>query len=362
MTKVIQLLFISLLLLGCSEKQDMSSPASTGKKYSRFLSIRDEKNGVYIDIKHPDRKNKSYKFFIKKEPNSTIPAEYVEIRKGNLSFLVFSTTHCAMLAQLNQIQKIKGTCSRDLIYNPEIKQKIDTKKIVDFGNETNPSIEKIIALKPSVIVYSGFSAEFAKNKELQKLGIITIPNFDWKESHPLGKAEWILLFGYLTGSEDSAKEHLAKITKEYNELKKSIQGDKKRPVVLSGSKMGDFWYAPAGESYMSQLISDAGGTYLYKNTKGTGSLSYGQEKILIDAKKANFWINPGLPSYRLLKLSNPKASFLKPFQEKNVFCYTKNPNKYWELSAVHPEWVLSDLISIFHSFPSKKLHFYQPLD
>ena len=66
MTKVIQLLFISLLLLGCSEKQDMSSPASTGKKYSRFLSIRDEKNGVYIDIKHPDRKNKSYKFFIKK--------------------------------------------------------------------------------------------------------------------------------------------------------------------------------------------------------------------------------------------------------------------------------------------------------
>ena len=364
MNKVFYLFLFLFIATACSEKVQVPLITKKTTKYARFLSIRDEKNGIYIDIKHPDRKNKEYKFFIKKTSSGSIPKEYIEIKRTDPSFIVFSTTHIAMLGQLNQLHTIKGTCARNLIYNTEIRRKIEANKIFDFGNESTPSLEKLISLKPTAIIYSGFSAEFSKNKELQKLGIITIPNFDWKESHPLGKAEWLMLFGYLTGKEEAAKKHLEIVQEEYNRLKKSVQGLLKFPVVLSGSKMGDFWYAPAGESYMAKLFKDAGANYIYKNTKGTGSLAYSQEKILVDAKKADFWINPGSPSYELVKMSNPKASFLVPFREKKVFCYTKDSNKYWEMSAIHPEWVLADLITIFHPSTSKKsnLYFYHSLD
>jgi len=364
MNKVFYLFLFLFIATACSEKVQVPLITKKTTKYARFLSIRDEKNGIYIDIKHPDRKNKEYKFFIKKNSNGKVPDDYIEIQRNNPSFIVFSTTHIAMLGQLNQLKTIKGTCASNLIYTKEIKKNIEDKAIVDFGNESNPSLEKIISIKPTAIIYSGFSAEFSKNKELQKLGIITIPNFDWKESHPLGKAEWLLFFGYLTGTEEAARKHLEIVQEEYNRLKKSVQGLSNCPVVLSGSKMGDFWYAPAGESYMAQLFKDAGANYIYKNTKGTGSLAYSQEKILVDAKKADFWINPGSPSYELVKMSNPKASFLVPFREKKVFCYTKDSNKYWELSAIHPEWVMADLIAIFHPIELKKsnLNFYHTLD
>jgi len=364
MNKVFYLFIFLFIAVACSEKEVVPSGTKKTTKYARFLSIRDEKNGVYIDIKHPDRRNKSYKFFIKKNSDVHVPKYYIEIKRSNPSFIVFSTTHIAMLGQLNQLNTIKGTCTSNLIYTKEIRKKIEDKAIIDFGNETNPSLEKIISIKPTAIIYSGFSAEFSKNKELQKLGVITIPNFDWKESHPLGKAEWILFFGYLTGTEEAAKKHLENVQEEYIRLKKSIEGISAHPTILSGSKMGDYWYAPAGESYMAQLIKDAGASYIYQNTKGTGSLAYSQEKIIVDAKKADFWINPGLPSYELVKMSNPKASFLAPFRDKKVFCYTKDSNKYWEMSAIHPEWVLADLIALFHPSAIKKadLNFYHPLD
>lgn len=355
--------FILLVALNmfysCNENKVINTVVSGSNEiiYSKYLKIKETSSGVTLDISHPDRKNKNYRYFIAKSKEVKTPSGYVRIDKENMSFLVFSATHIGMLEELNQVSKIKGTCSKELIHSTSIQQKIQTGSIIDFGNEGATSFEKIIQLKPKIIVYSGFSGEFSKVNEFEKMNIMPIPNFDWKETHPLGKAEWILFFGYLTGTETQAKEHFKNVKTNYLNLCKKAKEAKKSPSVLMGSKIGDYWYGPAGNSYGAKLLEDAKTNYLYKNTKGTGSIEYSLEKVFSDAKNAEFWINPGFSSYKLLEMNNSKAKYFHAFQNKKVYCYTNNPNKFWELNGVHPDWILSDLLQIFH--PELKLN--QPL-
>ena len=339
-----------------SEKSELS--------FSKYLKIKEIQTGVLINIAHPSRKNKTYRYFIAKSKTDKTPKDYVRIEKENMSFLVFSATHIGMLEKLNQVSKIKGTCSKNLIHSASIIKKIETGEIKDFGNEGATSFEKIIELKPKLIIYSGFSGEFSKSIEFENMNIIPIPNFDWQETHPLGKAEWILLFGYFTGTEIQAKKHFNTVKNDYLTLCKKAKEAKKAPSVLMGSKIGDYWYGPAGNSYGAKLLEDAQTNYLYKNTKGTASVEYSLEKVFSEAKNAEFWINPGFPSSKLLEMNFSKATYFKAFQNKNVYCYTSQPNKFWELNGVHPDWILSDLIQIFH--PELKLnhpmYFYKAIE
>ena len=367
LTYQLYIICLSVFVISSCVENKKSIPKIAEKSelsFSKYLKIKELQTGVLIDIAHPSRENKNYKYFIAKTKSEKTPKDYVRIEKENMSFLVFSATHIGMLEKLNQVSKIKGTCSKDLIHSASVIQKIKNGEIKDFGNEGATSFEKIIKLKPKLIIYSGFSGEFSKSSEFEKMNIIPIPNFDWQETHPLGKAEWILLFGYLTRTEIQAKKHFNTVKNNYLNLCKKAKEAKKAPTVLMGSKIGDYWYGPAGNSYGAKLLEDAKTNYLYKNTKGTASIEYSLEKVFSEAKNADFWINPGFPSFKLLELNFSKASYFRAFQNKQVYCYTNNPNKFWELNGIHPDWILSDLIQIFH--PELKLnqsmYFYKAIE
>lgn len=353
------LFFLILAISSCDEKKNLIQEIK-GKselRFSKFLKIKESETGVFIDITHPSRMNKTYKYFIARTKSEKTPKDYLRIEKENLSFIVFSATHIGMLEKLNQLSKIKGTCSKNLIHSAAIIKKIETGEIKDFGNELATSFEKIIELNPKIVIYSGFSGEFSKSSDFEKMNIIPIPNFDWQETHPLGKAEWILFFGYLTGTESQAKKHFNSVKNNYISLCKKAKEAKKIPTVLMGSKIGEYWYGPAGNSYGAKLLSDAKTNYLYKKTEGTASVELSLEKVFSEAKNTEFWINPGFPNLKLLEMNFSKATFFKAFKNKHVYCYTSDPNKYWELNGVQPDWILSDLIQIFH--PELKLN--QPM-
>jgi ABC-type Fe3+-hydroxamate transport system substrate-binding protein len=79
------------------------------------------------------------------------------------------------------------------------------------------SIEKLLASKTKTMIYSAFSGEFSQQKKFDKLGIISIPNYDWRETTPLGKADWLLLFGFLTGKQEQAKERIKRLNTLYSQ-------------------------------------------------------------------------------------------------------------------------------------------------
>jgi iron complex transport system substrate-binding protein len=362
MRKLIVLFIPLLALFGCERLPHKAPEGKTNLvKYASTLEIYEMEGYVQVRILNPVTGKMNIYALSSTEPRKGEPYE-TWIKTPVSGLITLSGTHIGMLSVLNETARIKGVTSRNYIYNTSVLEGIKCGKIVTFDNEESIPVESIIRIKAPLLIYSGFGHDFPHQEQLKRTGTLCFPNYDWKEVHPLGKAEWIKLFGYLTGKEKEAAEYFQTIAEEYNSLKLSAKKFSKHPTVFSGNTYGDIWYCPAGESYIAQLITDAGGKYSYISTKGTGSLELSLEKVFSDNANTDIWLNPGNASIKELKLSNTRTELYKAYKERQIYCYSPTINRFWEMSAIEPHHVLSDLLAIFNPGTVKgKLYFYQQL-
>jgi iron complex transport system substrate-binding protein len=276
--------------------------------------------------------------------------------------ICLSATHIGMLHKLNEISSIKGVSNRKYVDNANVLTNIKANKIQEFSGIDQLNPERILKTNAKVVIYDGFGTFPANEDKLKKLGIVCIPDYDWRETNPLGKAEWIKLFGILSGKEKMANDYFTSIEKEYQQLKREEKKINSHHTFISGSLIGDLWYMPAGQSFLAKLLKDAQVNYVENKSKGTGSVSFSLEHCLKAHKEAQIWINPGVVSYKELLELNPKYRFFQAFKTKNIYCYSHNANYFWENSAIEPQHVLSDYIQLNRGeLSNKKLYFYQKL-
>jgi iron complex transport system substrate-binding protein len=357
---VIFMVFLLLFFTGCSDKNGLSEAMQTNGQneidYAKTLELFEDSSGCKVHIYNPDTKITTRYYLAKTDDR--VPANYLYIQTPIRSLITLSGTQIGMLSELKSLELIVGVSSKAYIYNPTVLKNIEANKIKDFGDETLISFEQIIESNAQILMYSGFSSEFPHAEQLAKAGVICIPDYDWKEQHPLGKAEWIKFFGYLVGKEKLAKTYFKNCAKAYNELKKSVAGVRTKPTVFSGNLTGTSWFTPAGDSYYAMLLHDAGARYVYSDSKGVGSLDLSFEKVLNENRATEFWVNPGIASLKTILKNNNKMRYFEAVKNKNVYCYSPSMNKYWEMSAIQPHHVLSDLIRILHPEKSKAKHSY----
>ena len=362
-----RLIFFTFILIftACSDSSSGNKKNSFQNqiKYAKTLEILECGTAVKVHIYHPE--NKTIKrFYLTPEKNTQTPKNYIRISTPVKSMITLSGTHIGMLSKLDGLDVISGVLDKKYIHNLIVLDGLKKKRIHAFGNEEMIRFEAIVNSNAEVLIYSGFGQDFPHAKQLEKAGIICLSNYDWKENHPLGRAEWIKLFGYLIGKETKAKSYFSSMVKEYDSLKKEAKKLTRKPTVLSGNVLGDFWYAPAGESYFAELFRDAQADYLYDETKGTGSVEMSLERVLAENRKAEFWLNAGFSTLELIQKSNKKASYIEAFSKGKTFCYSPNMNLFWEMSAIEPHHVLSDLLRILHPelIQKNEMYFYQKLN
>ena len=63
--------------------------------------------------------------------------------------------------------------------------------------------------------------------------------------------------------------------------------------MLLGLPFKDTWFISPGNSFISKLIADAGGDYLWKDTKSSVSMPFGLENVYMKALNADYWLNIG---------------------------------------------------------------------
>jgi iron complex transport system substrate-binding protein len=115
----------------------------------------------------------------------------------------------------------------------------------------------------------------------------------------------------------------------------------------------DVWYMPSDDSYMVQLIEDAGGTYIYKgrNTSG-GSKGISLEEAYMLVSEADVWLNVGQCStMNELRSSAPHFAHTDVVLSGEVYnnnrrCTRAGGSDFWESAIVRPDVVLSDLATI----------------
>ncbi len=342
------LFFVSLFfIVGCTTKQATkeSSAKESTVQYAKHFRFVTEKNGLTaLEIINPDT------------------GETVRLQPfgDNNRVVALSGTFIGMMDKLKLATAISGVSEMKYIYNQTVKDNFKKGTVLEAGYDTQLSLEKIIGSKPAAILHSGYSKDFPHQKQFENAGIQCIPIFDWREESPLGRAEWIKVYGFLYGKEAEAQQLFDSVEKAYLELKETANKLAPSKLVISGNIMGSEWVSPAGGSFYAQLMKDANITYNYYDSEGTGSVMNTQEKILSENRNAAFWINPGASSLDELKTLNPKAVFFDAFKNKQVYCRSHNENYYWEISSVEPDKLLSDLIHITHG-TSGQLYFYSQL-
>ena len=349
------------LLTGC--KKNENTEIVTAKipqnsiEYASGLSIVKHEGYSVVTVSNPWPNATKNFVYVLKEKNAEVPdtlQSYTTIKVPLESVVVTSTTNIPFLEMLDVENKLTGFPHTDYISSEKTRALIDKGSVKNVGQNEKLNIEQLIELSPDLIVTFGVDNNNPMLDNLKKSGLNVLIQADWMEQSPLGKAEWIKLYGALFGKEDKAKELFDKIVTSYNQAKKLVAEKPVSSTVLYGSMYEDVWYVAKGNSWVAKFMKDAQANYLWSDLEGTGSQGLSFEKVLDKAKTANFWIVSGsFKTLEELQKANPHYSEFDAFANKSVYCLESKfgatgGTVYYELSPSRPDLVLKDYIKIFH--------------
>ena len=242
-----------------------------------------------------------------------------------------------------------------------------TSALADVGYDGAPDYEKIVALRPEVVLtYAVSGAKSPFEAKLEQLGIKVFTVNEHLERHPLARAAYIRLFGALTGRMAAADTILTEVKENYNTIAKDIANRHVPPrKVLLNIPYNDQWFVPSTDNYLSAMISDAGGIVLGSESGKSASSVMSVEKAYSLSKEADCWLNVGWCHTREDLLGvNPIFKDMLGNIEGNAqelgygsFPVVWNDNKrvnpkggndIWQSGVARPDLVLQDLATILH--------------
>lgn len=151
-------------------------------------------------------------------------------------------------------------------YLPEAKTAMEEGKIAYAGKYSAPDYEKILSSDCGLAVESTMIYHTPEVKEqLERLGIPVLVERSSYEGHPLGRMEWIRLYGVLTGKEAEAEQ----IFRENMDALSDVLD-----MEPSGKTAAFFYVTNSGSvnvrkngDYIAKMIALAGGTYIPGNAR-----------------------------------------------------------------------------------------------
>lgn len=362
-----------LLITGCTAKNQNEQKLKGSNKYAHGFQIEKTENLTRLSVFNPWEKAEdiSVDYFLVKKgtPLPDSLASKKVIRTPVERVICLSTTHIAFLEALDETHAITGISGSQYVSNPKVRKRIKNGRVPDVGYGQNLNYEEIVNQQPELVMVYGVGSEVTSyTQKLEELGIPVILIAEYLEENPLGKTEWIKFIGALFEKETRASEYFSTIETSYMDLKKKVQEKIEKPKVLVGAPYKDTWWVPGGQSYMANLISDAGGDYLGKETGTNESYAISFENALAWGSQADVWINMGnLSSKNEIRAANERFTSLKVFEKGDIYNNTKRlsvhgGNDFWESGTVHPDWILRDLIAIFYpEMVSAEMVYYEEI-
>ena len=366
MRRLLSYLILSLILVqfvscGCGGQQVASSDVDTLElRHAQYLRLIEHPGYTEVQIGNPWKEGKLLQKFNIPDSNATSSYQHIAI---------FTTTHANLLEELCAIDAIAGICETEYVANSHLKRALNEGLIQDLGSAMTPDRERIIALNPDLILLSPYE-NASTYGNLESLGIPIVQCADYMETSALGRAEWMRLYGRLVGKAHVADSLFAAIEAEYVSLKTltdSIEWEC-RPTVLFDTMIGSAWYVPGGRSTMAQLVSDAGGRYLFADNVKSGSVPLAFETVLDRGGQADYWLiryNNSRQRMTLTDLGNiyQPYTLFSAYSKGEVYGCNSAELIFYEQTPFHPERLLRDYMYILHPslLPDHTLHYFHQL-
>lgn len=270
------------------------------------------------------------------------------------SVVCMSSGYVAMFDALGQIDKVKGVSGINFITNAHVRNPLAG--VVDVGYDANLDFERIVALRPDVVMMYGVAGENSLiTSKLRELGIPYMYIGDYVEQSPLGKAEWMMVVAEITDCSAKADSLFGAVKRNYQALATRVAGhDVPRPKVMLNTPYRDIWFLPPADSYMARFIADAGGDAFTAEGNGNTSQPIDSEQAYLLASQAEVWLNVGgCTTLKELTAQNPRFAAMPAVRNHRVYNNnrtrtTSGGSDFWESGLVRPDLILHDLVSILH--------------
>lgn len=322
------LLALTLVSVACSHP---SAPARQ-MEYARWFSVQDSLVVV------------------------TSPYGGTDTLQGPLRRLAcMSSSYVGFLEAIGADSAVVAVSGLDYLGNEAVRS-----HAAEAGYDAALNYEAILAARPDVLLtYAVSAADPPYVAKLRELGVRTVILSEHLESHPLARAEYLKLFGALTGHGAVADSLFSAIRDRYLAL---VQPEVHCKVLVN-VPYANQWYIPGGDNYLTGLMRDAGAEVLGAVPGRRESSVINLETAYGYAQEARFWLHPGwCRSKEQLRAVNPLFGDF-PVLERGVWNNNLQStpgggNRFWETGPARPDLILEDLVKIFSGEAADSLNYY----
>ena len=295
-----------------------------------------------------------------------LPKDVTVLRQPLDQIYLVSTSVMDLVCALGEIENIRFT-GTDVNgwYVEEAKAALEDGSLLYAGKYSAPDYELLLssgcdlAIENTMIFHSPEVTE-----QLQKLGIPTLVEYSSYEKSPLGRLEWLKVYGTLLGKEEQAAAYF----------------EKQKELALSAcqestGKSVAFFYLTANgavnvrknNDYIATMIQWAGGTYLPDATvlppdeNALSTCNIQMEAFYESARDAdiliyNSTIEGELATLEDLLAENPLLADFKAIKTGNIWCSRKS--MFQKSTGIAQ--ILLDFQKMFGENPGDELtYFYQ---
>ena len=270
-----------------------------------------------------------------------------------------STTHIPFLLALEKLDLLKGAGFADRLRDSVVTAKVNSGEIQNLtaGNELDPEV--VFAVMPEILFVYPFGGA-GYEKFLQR-GIGCVQVSEYLERHPLGRAEWIKVFGALLQCEQKADSIFRSIETEYMRIRDNNKGLSTGKTMFLASMDGDRWAVSPANSFIAQLIEDAGATYHFRDSTSTGNVVLSFESFFMAAGKADFWgkiiYTEEEPTLQVFTENDARLLSLAPVVNQHLFYCNALRDDYHGQALLEPHVLLNDLVGIVSEQPDSTFNY-----
>jgi len=380
MIEIRLLILFMLLLSGCSPRKEsrinrnqLSDTLNMVSYAHGFSIVRNGKN-IMLTVSNPwqHASGIQYRYILSDTINRSHAVDEFTwaVKTPVRNVICLSTTHIGLISFIGKTGTITGISGKNFIVNDTVRKGIAENRIYDVGYDEGLDYELILRIKPDVVFAYGVSVSVTNTiRKLNELGIPVILIGEYLEEEPLGKMEWVKAFAACYDLGEQVSVRFDSVASRYRELAELASVSEIKPAVLLGLPWRGNWYVSGARSYIAQLITNAGGNYIWNDLDFNESRPLGLEKIYEKALTADLWINPGEARSKQDIISvDPRFGNLPALLNDRVYnndnrMSSSGGNDFFEAGVVEPDIILSDLIAILqpHLLPSHKLKYYRRL-
>ena len=355
---------------GCGQKTEnieniVTSPTAqeqTGKTGQKSLSWSELTQTGSMDLSYADQFSVTYygeenyalviigedeKFLVVPEGEPVpedLPEDITPLLQPLTNMYLAATSAMDFFCHLDAVDQItlSGT-DRSGWYLEEPKKALEEGTMEYAGKYSAPDYERIVDKSCSLAIESTMIYPCPQVKEqLENLGVPVLVERSSYEADPLGRMEWIKLYGVLTGKEQLAEELFEKEIKELENVSvQADEGQEHSDQTNQGKTVAFFYITSRGSAnvrkpgdYVAKMITMAGGTYVPQSAEeeeenALSTMNMEMEAFYAKAKDADYIIYNSTIDGELTTMDeflakSPLLADFKAVKEGHVWCTGKN--------------------------------------